>query len=108
MSTSLIGEQREFKRRPAIRLGIVPVVLLAGVFPIAGAWGFQLPAFHPLGPTRPAVRSIKPTTAPVMKRPGGSAKAMDKMSPEMRKKIAEAMKHQPANRKSPPTKKASR
>jgi hypothetical protein len=86
MSTSVMGEQNEFKRRLAIRLCISSVALIAGIFPIA-AWGFQMPAFHPLGPSRPAVRRIQPASAPATGRVSAPAKSMGKLSPEARKRI---------------------
>lgn len=103
MSTSVIGEPQEFRRCPAIRLGIAPVALIACIFPLT-AWGFQMPAFHPLGPTRPPVRSTRPPTAPARKPASGPGQPMAKLTPEARKRIAAEMKRKALpNRKAPQT-----
>jgi hypothetical protein len=94
---------------PMIRLSIVRAALIAGIFPIASAWGFQMPSFHPLGPTRPPVRSTRPVNTPTpAKHASGAAKSMAKMTPETRKRIAEEMKRNKASRKTPPGKKIGR
>lgn len=94
---------------PMIHRSIVRAALIAGIFWTASAWGFQMPSFHPLGPTRPPVRSTRPVNTPApAKHASEAAKAMSKMTPETRKRIAEEMKRNKANRKTPPVKKIGR
>jgi len=119
MSISLIGQQPEFRRRSRMwlvisRLGIAVLALLTVIFP-APMRAFQVTAFHPLAPSRPPARSMRPPSAPAPSKPAaGSAKAagnpksVSKITPQMRKRIAEEMKREAAHRNSPPSKKIGR
>jgi hypothetical protein len=95
---------------PTIRLGIVRAALIAGIFPLAAAWGFQMSSFHPLAPPRPPARSTRPVNTPVApaKRASAPVKSMGKLTPKMRKRIAGEMKRNAASHKTPPDKKIGR
>jgi hypothetical protein len=82
----------------ALRAAIAVIALATGINSVA--WSGQMPVFHPLGPTRPAIAPPKTLRAPATGRPAnGLAKSKTKMTPEQRKKLIEAMQHQ--KRKAP-------
>jgi hypothetical protein len=75
--------------------------LLAAVFSIP-AWGFQMPAFHPLAPPRPAVRPTQPASASTVKPVSGPGKPLAKLTPEARKRLAQPVQHKAPAKKTPP------
>ncbi len=112
MSKAVIRDQREFRQPPAarlwrcvrgvaIRLGILSVALVAGIFPIA-AWSLQIQSFHPLYPTRPPTAHAPSVRTPAATKPASvPTKRKGKLTPEERKRMAQAMNRRTPNRKAP-------
>jgi hypothetical protein len=87
---------------------ISPAALILAVFPIA-AWGFQISSFHPLAPVRPPARAMRPSNGPPTAQHLAMPANASKLTPEMRKRIADGMKSKAAaSKKTPPTKKFGR
>jgi hypothetical protein len=119
MSKAAIGDRREFSRAPAarlrrcipgvaIRLGMVSVALLAGIFPVA-ARSLQIQSFHPLYPTHPPTAHAQSVSAPAAIKPAsGLAKRNAKLTPAERKRMARAMNRRTPNRNAPQVKKSVR
>jgi hypothetical protein len=115
MSRAAIGARQEFRRPLAarlmrcvrgatIRLAMVSVALVTGIFPGA-ARSPQIQSFHPLYPTRPPRAVSGPAAA---KPASGMAKRMGKLTPEDRKRMAAAMSRRILNQKASQAKKSVR
>jgi hypothetical protein len=119
MSKAAIRDPQEFRRPPAarlrrcvrgvaIRLGIVSVALVAGIFPVA-ARSLQIQSFHPLYPTRPAAAHAPSLIAPAATKPASAlAKGKGKLTPKERQRMAKAMNRRMPNRKAPQAHKSVR
>jgi len=89
-----MSEEPEFRQRRPIRISLA-WLLAAAIFPLA-AWS-QISTFHPLAPSRPPARSMRPPATPApAQHAAGPGKSMGKLSPEMRKRVAAEMKRKAA------------